>query len=388
MKKTTTPATPTEYENLDPVLGQEEVSAASNVSAASDESEIPKPYPGKQQDLYAYARNGWRNYLAHQAVFGKFAPMIYTLAFGEEQLAFIEMTKNLPDQEARVVEPLDAKDDLYDLNKAVLDLFMDGTFYIERTWTEPVKQSMMLKAAGINYFTKAGDRNWTSSESLISAFLLFLTDYGAELEAANWMPKTFPDTFRTASAPFLSLLDDYKAKWEAARTKRSVKATNNNLIYKTLSEMCEVGKRKFSDNATNKKKFTITALLDEVAGHSDSGFQGLCAINGNKRYPVQNVRLSATVDGEERVTISGENGRYFLPLPSGTDYTVKMEAAGYLPQTFVKSVKIGIKSYLNWTMVREEVPVVSASPAIEAAPSMNLSKMVENVVKKAENGVK
>jgi len=389
MKKTTMPATPTEFENLGPVLGQAPLGQSPETTDSSASAPNDAAYIGKQQELYLYSRLGWRNYLAHQAAFGAFSGY-YTVQLGEDQLIFIAQTEALPDQEARAVEPLDAKDDLFDLNARVLDMFLDGKIYIERTYTDPTKQATMLKAAGYNYYTKAGDRNWSSTESLISAFTLFLTNYGAELLASGWMPEGFPDAFGATSKPFLMRWQSYKDKWAVARQERSQKAENNNLIYKILSEMCEVGRRKFANNPEIKKKFTITALLDEVAGHSPSGLEGFCAINGNKRYPVAGVRLSAVVGTEERFAISDAKGRYFLQLPSG-DYTVKMEAEGYVPQTFQKKVKIGVKSRMNVTMERVPAPVIptvsAQQPAIAPAQSVNLTDMVEGVIKQAGNGV-
>lgn len=391
MKKTSLPATPTEFDATDPVLGQSpqqqspEGQAAENSTATEE-----KRYLGKQQELYLYARLGWRNYLAHQAVFGTFSKY-YTVLLGEEQLTFIGKTEALPDQEARVVEPLDAKDDLYALNAIVLDKFQDGKDYIERTYTDPTKQATMLNAAGYNYFRKASGHNWSSTESLISAFTLFLTNYGAELLASGWMPEGFPDAFDAASEPFLRLWQSYKDKWAAARQERSQKFDSNNLIYKELSEMCKVGQRKFAKQPEIKKLFTVSELYKEVAGHSPSGLQGLCAIYAPKgRYPVAGVRLSAMVGTEERSAITDDTGRYFLQLPSG-DYTVKMEAEGYVPQTFQKKVKIGVKSRLDVTMERVPAPVAPTAseqqPAIAPAQSVNLTDMVEGVIKQAGNGV-
>jgi hypothetical protein len=256
-------------------------------------------------------------------------------------------------------------------------MFQDGKIYIERTYTDPTKQATMLKAAGYNYYTKAGERNWSSTERLISAFKQFLTKYGPELTTSGWMPEGFPDAFRTTSEPFLTLWQSYKDKWAGARTERSQKFENNNLIYKVLSEMCEVGKRKFARKPEVKKLFTITALLDEVAGHSPSGLKGLCAINGNSRYPVAGVRLSAMVGTEERVAVTDATGRYFLQLPSG-NYEVKMEAEGFVPQTFQRTVKIGVKSRLNVTMERVPVPVSAPlePPVIAPAQVVKLTDVV------------
>ncbi|GEM_PF-1371889 len=384
MKKQTLPATTTEFDETGTVLGQNEESTTTN---SPDSSE--KMYPGKQQDLYLYSRLGWYNYQRHQPVFGAFS-QFYSVELATDQLAFIADTEAMPDQEARAVEPLDAKDDLYDLNAAVLDLFQDGKLYIERTYTDPTKQATMLKAAGYNYFTKAGERNWSSTESLISAFTLFLTNYGAALQASGWMPADFPTVFNTAAMPFLTLWQGYKDKWAFAHKERSEKFRNNNLIYKVLSEMCEVGKRKFAKQPAIKKLFTITALQDEVAGHSTSGLQGLCAIHGDARYPVAGVRLSAMVGTEERVAFTDAKGRYFLQLPSG-NYEVKMEAEGFVPRTIQKQVKIGVKSRLNWTMERATAPVAVVAPqqqpVIAPAQSMNLSNMVEGVMEQVRNGV-
>jgi Carboxypeptidase regulatory-like domain len=408
MKKTTTPAAPSEFGSTGPVLGQ---AGASDNSAASTSSEIL--YLGKQQDLYLYSRLAWRNYMAHQAVFGKFS-QYYTVDLATGQLKFIADTAALPDQAARVVEPLDAKDDLVGLNSAVLDMFMDGELYILRTWADPTKQTTMLNAAGKNYYEKAANFNWSSSESLISAFKLFLTLNGPAMQASGWMPEGFPKEFDMVSEPFLTLWDKYKASWDSARQERSVKFYNNNLIYKVMSEMCEVGKRKFANQPEIKKKFTITALLDEVAGNSPSGLQGLCAINGQKRYPVAGVRISAMVGTEERFALTDDKGRYLLLLPSG-NYAVKVEAEGFVPQTLQKSVKIGVKSYLNITMERVAAPVVPAPvgpapvvpapvvpapvvpapvvpapvvPAIESTQPVDLSNMVEGMMEQqVGNGV-
>ena len=156
MKKTTLSATlTTEYDNLDPALGQAETMEGTSLNNGI-------LYLGKQQDLYLYARLGWRNYLPHQLVFKAFSPY-YTEALAAEQLALIELTEALPDQEARVVEPLDAKDELVGLNTNVLQKFMDGKLYIERTYTDPTKQATMLRAAGDNYYKAAFDKNWSST---------------------------------------------------------------------------------------------------------------------------------------------------------------------------------------------------------------------------------
>lgn len=375
MKKTSLPATPTEFDVTDPVLGQSPQEQSTEDMAASE----TKRYPGKQQDLYLYARLGWNHYLAHQAVFRTFSGY-YTVQLGEDQLAFIATTEALPDLEARVVEPLDAKGDLYNLNISVLNMFQDGKTYIERTYAEPAKQATMLNAAGYNYFRKASGHNWSSTESLISAFSLFLTNYGAELQASGWMPEDFPESFDTASRPFLALWQSYKAKWAAARQERSQKADNNNRIYRELVEMCKIGQRKFANQPEIKKQFTVTALYKAVAGNSPSGLEGICAINGDKRYPVTGVRLSAMVGTEERSALSDDMGRYFLQLPSG-DYTVRMEAEGFVPQTFQKQVKIGVKSRLNLGLERVPAPVAPLEkPAIAPTQSVNLADIVEAAV--------
>ena len=74
--------------------------------------------------------------MAHQAVFAAFSPY-YTPALCDEQMALITLTEALPDQAARSVEPLGAKDELRALNKQVLAMFYDGKLYIERTYTDP-----------------------------------------------------------------------------------------------------------------------------------------------------------------------------------------------------------------------------------------------------------
>ncbi len=225
--------------------------------------------------LYTVCRLAWQNCLNNIAVFSA-RKGFYTAAFIAARMAEIDSAENLPDEQAR--------DDAHESLRVQLEQkaatckeywkFLER--YIVSAYAKEFQKSK-IEAAGKEQYDDAGENNWDVIALMMSNGHQFILNNAAvlainlELGTPDNMPATFAAEFEGVMTDFNDTLSDFLVAEEGSQTGTQTKTEANDVIYDKMRVMLDDGVVYFKNNASVKKQFVLTNLLELVGTPTGGG---------------------------------------------------------------------------------------------------------------------
>ena len=307
-------------------------------------------YNCSQQDLYNAGRLAWDLCASKLDSFGAFKSK-YTPAFVAQNRGELEAADRLPDAAARRANAVIARLDMLPIRDQIIVYAGWLKAYIDDAF-DANKWETLYNAAGESYLLKAKLDNWGSVTALLSSAIPFIEENRVALTAKDNMPADFLQKFKDLEVSFKTAYSVWLAADKAATEQTDEKITANNGVYASIMTMLTDGQRLFKDDAPNAKSFSFTALLDKTHGVKNAGFAGKI-ISATNQKNVENAVI--TIQGLDKTTTAGKDGKYELTPLSAGKYTVIVTADGFITQTFKEQlIKTGVASRLNVIMLVAE----------------------------------
>lgn len=299
-----------------------------------------------EQELYTVLETGWTSCLEHLSDFTLFSEE-YDATFVNARLQEVQDARALPDEAQRSAVYEAARLQLSKDARTSCDRWQTLKRYISRAFPSD-QHSILLKAAGANYYEGAASENWESVKGLMTSGKNFITAHSVQLLANNNMPALFPASFTSASDTFDTQHQAFLQAEESARVGTGIKNQANELIHSNGMVMFLDGQAIFRNNPEVREQFVFESVLTLVSGAGSAGFRGLIS-DSVTSLPINGAKVGAV--GTTKVTTSEPDGRYRLILASGM-YNLQVEMPGYQPVTLTeREVKVGTFTILNIQMV-------------------------------------
>lgn len=275
-------------------------------------SSRPRPgYPCSQQDLYSVVETGWNSYNEHLLLFENLSTR-YTATTGTDQLATLQLVRNLPDEYKRDETHKSLRLQLVSLSEDCIAKWHFLSGYIRDGFTEEEYDGKRL-AAGHAYLRGAEQQDWEQVIALMQSGVSFAGANTAALTTGG-MPPTF-------LAELTQLRDDVQARHqefiqseEQAKVLTDQKINANNKLFKDLMSMFEDGKRLFRQDAAIREQFTLDRVLDLIRGGSSG--TGVAATEIKIGVLVYDEGTGIAISGAVLIVLNTPNG---MPITVVTD---------------------------------------------------------------------
>ena len=303
-------------------------------------------YSCTQQELYTACRLGWASLKQHQTAFSDFKPK-YKSPYADDRLTEVEAAAAMPDFQARDSESEGFREELKELARRCCDNWQKLKRYISDAWTANLQKSK-LEAAGATYYTNASRFEWEACNGLNSSASNFITANNVQLSASDNMPSTFPTQYDADKTAFQTKHQEFLDSEENARIGTENKTIANNDCYAKLISMFKDGQEIFKNEDALLKQFIFDEVLLLIHGGGKGGLKGTIT-DAVTNAPLAEVTIS--VKGSDKAAITGEDGKYELPLSEG-DYDITGTKDAYQPKSTTKKVITGTFSTLDFAMVK------------------------------------
>jgi hypothetical protein len=307
---------------------------------------IVNNYKFSQQELYTIAETATGSLEEYLTNFANYKAK-YDATFVNNLKAEIEATRNLPDAQARNSTAEILRLQLANLNTEVLNKFQDLKSYIVDAFPEETHKAH-FEAAGQNYYAKASNQNWDSTNGLITSALSFIANNSIQLTANQNMPVSFQPEFENLKLNFKAKHLEFFQAEEASRLETQTKITANNNLYNVVTKFCTDGRKIFRNDEAIRKQFVIADLLLLASGPGVAGFKGKVT-NAVTGQPIQGVELA--IQYSDKIAITDEEGKYAITQVASGNYTVIVTKNAYDTQTIQQQVIVGTVSTLNVQLV-------------------------------------
>lgn len=305
-------------------------------------------YKMSQGDLYLLLPLAWQHYTDHQPVFGKYKKSKYTPMLGAEGVARVEAAAAMRNQQARSAAPETTRNELVQQVEEFVDQWnlLDG--YIEDAYSADDHKAMR-EAAGYGYYRAAMNEDWGAAVEMVNQALTFVDTNQETLKTKGDMDDDFVKTLlaegedvRRVARRMFKLQDD-------AEEATGEKLAANEACYAEFQTMSADAQRLYRRQPEVARLFQFESLLETVRGTRQAGIRGVVTdANG------QDV-AGATLTVKEKpdaTAVTDEDGRYFLPLASGT-YTLVVDGAKEVPGVVVE---VGVKKRVDVVVDDSDAP--------------------------------
>ncbi len=303
-------------------------------------------YNFSQQELYTIAETATNSLEQHLNDFAAFKAR-YDASFVLNIKAEIENARNLPDAQARNSAAEIYRLQLADLNTEVLNKFQALKRYIVDAYPE-AQHKALFEAAGQNYYAKAVNQNWDSTNGLFTSALLFIANNSIQLTANQNMPVSFQPDFENLKLSFKAKHLEFFQAEEEARIQTQAKILANNNLYDNVVKFCLDGQEIYKKDEATRKQFIIADLLILASGAGVAGFKGKVT-NAVTGQPI--VGVEVTIQYSDKIVTTDEEGKYAITQVAAGNYTVIVSKNAYDTQTIQQPVIVGTVSTLNVQLV-------------------------------------
>ncbi len=296
-------------------------------------------YKMSQGDLYLLLPLAWQHYTDHQAVFGKYKKSKYSPTLGAEAVARVEAAGRLRNQQARGATPETTRNELVQQVEEFVDQWnlLDG--YLADAYRGPDYKAMR-EAAGSAYYRAALNQDWGAAVELVNQALAFVDANLAALKAKSDLDDDFVATLQAEGEDVRRVARRLFKEQNDAEEATGEKLAANEACYAEFQAMSADAQRLFRRQPEVARLFQAEALLSTVRGVRQAGIRGVVTdANG------QDV-AGATVTVKEKpdaTTVTDADGRYFLPLASGT-YTLVVNGTKEVPGVVVE---VGVRKRVD-----------------------------------------
>jgi hypothetical protein len=307
-------------------------------------NQTKKMYSTSQELLYTICLAGWNlcsQYLTNFAELKAF----YTGAFIADAVQDVEAAKQLTPSRQSIGARKEARINLLNATKAVLNNWQLLKVYITRAFPNDMVQTK-LEVAGASLFKKASLVNWSAVRDLIDTANAFIADNLTALTNNENMPPQFQATFQTDGDSCIALSVIFFDLDIAKQLGVNKKLDANNAIYSSLIEMMKDGQQIFKADEAIKKQFVFSNL---VATHSGEGSASLTGyiVNANNQ-PVESV-LIISRDQKYKATTNAK-GHYRIGRIAAGNYTFSITCPGYSPIDQIITFNAGTASKANFEL--------------------------------------
>lgn len=316
-----------------------------------------KTYSCSQPNLYAIVSIGWTSFLQYLSFFTDFSTR-YDAAFGNAQLAALDVAQAMPDEYVREEVHKTLRLQMKALSETCMMRWMDMSNYIREAFPPQDYDNKRL-AAGHAYYPGAQNQDWELVLTLMVSGQQFLDSNTAVLTTGG-MPATFPASFATARTDYATRYQEYQQALEDSSVLTDQRIEANNALFLELREMFDDGKRIFRDNAAVRLQFNFDHILNTIDNGGSGGnggdgpstvFFGRVTDNLGNTVAGATVRLSnADMMLETQTDI---NGNYRLPVPEiggPVSAMLAAEAMGMMPSSRPMTIAPGELQEQNFTL--------------------------------------
>lgn len=228
--------------------------------------------------------------------------------------------------------------------------------YIERAATEQ-QLSSWLQAAGLGFYEKAQNYNWSALQEMANTGSLFITANVTALTDKGFMPAAFPAKFNADKQSFREALDTfYRAESDKAIATENKTALYNR-IYGEIIAMFKDAQKIFAYEEGIRRQFVYDLLLSKIRSGGVAGIKGTI-INIDTNQPIEGVNVY-TADGNYNA-VSDANGIFLITQVAADTYTLTFEKAGFETASETIDVKTG-------TTARADMSLKAVEFALKAA---------------------
>ena len=315
-------------------------------------ADFVKPeYPCAQKDLYSIIETAWANYQLKLASFTAHKGL-YNAAYKTTALAAVAAAKALPDDVTRSAAAETLRVGLVKMGDICLLNFRLLKSYIESAFADRDVWEIQFKAAGQQYYAKAGNEDWESMELMNVAAKNYLTANNTLLlgTAPNLnMPATFTASLNLAATNFAAQYLSFKSAEETS-TATATKITANNACYRTLTGMLRDGQVIFANDLETKKLFVFSSLWDLI-NPPVAGMKGEVKVSGTNE-PIGGATISIQKEGEVAFEMLTEDDGSYSHQVSEGKYTIVVSANSYVTQSKEVDMKADGYKTFDFAMVK------------------------------------
>lgn len=297
-----------------------------------------------QADLYLLLPLAWQHYLENQAAFGAYKKTKYTPLLAEEAMARLEAAMKLPSLQARGAMPEATRVELAKQTEEFLDVWnlLDG--YIEEAYDAEGKYKAMREAAGSKLYVPAQRLDWGAANDMVNMALAFVDTNLEVLKTKGDMDDNFVVTLKAEGEDVRRVVRRYLKEQQDAEDGTDAKTLANEACFAEFQAMSRDAQRIFRRKPELAAKFQAQGLLETVRGTRQAGIRGVVTDADGQDV----AGATVTVPGVEGATaVTDEDGRYFIPLASGT-YTVVVSGEGFDEKTLADVVvEVGVKKRVD-----------------------------------------
>lgn len=339
--------------------------------------------------FWPYALKAWRNCKDKLPRFAAEGGSRYTEAFVDEQLAYIQQVKAMPNNRSRNAPLREVKQSLAAARQSVADWASRLNKAIEYTYKDPSQVDVQRSAAGLTAFAKTKDSDWAGVSSFVGTANAYLSTNLSRLVDAGAANVDFATNFEAMGLAFDNLWGELQAKRQWAKSGTKDVAAGIARILEELNPMLGDAAIFFKYEPALKELFVQELLIREVRnGHpatvSGGVTQPASSPDGKVGEPLAGV-LVEVLGASGKSVLTNKKGRYKIQLAGG-DFTLRFSGTGLRPVERAIQLEPGRGRRLNLVLEPAPAPVPLS---VTAPASMNevLNKAVLEVTATDGNGL-
>ncbi len=301
-------------------------------------------YPMSQADLYLLLPLAWQHYADHQAAFGAYKKTKYTPKLADEAIARAEAAMKLPSLQARGAMPEATRVELVKQTDEFLDVWnlLDG--YIEEAFKADGTYKTKREGAGAKLYDKVLHEDWGAANDMVNQALAFVAENLDVLKVQGEMDDDFVLRLQAEGEDVRRVVRRYLKEQNDAEDGTNAKVLANEACFAEFQAMSRDAQRIFRRHPAIAAKFQAQTLLATIRGTRQAGIRGVVTDADGQDVAGATVAVPG-VAGATAVT--DEDGRYFIPLASGT-YTVVVSGEGFAEKTLSDVVvEVGVKKRVD-----------------------------------------
>jgi len=302
--------------------------------------------PCARKYFYQMALTAWAYCLANRTLFLEESDR-YTEEFIEEQVAYINTVKNLPDLSVLLAAATEANQGLVAWRQQVGSLSKRLSNAIGYTFKNPATADSERQLAGLTDFNSPSAEPWAQVDSFLTKANNYLTAKISVLVTAKGTTASLQTKFTAVTSDFSAAWTNFILKEKTVVDGTKVTIAGLKAILKELNPMLDDGKVIFEFDAVNRRKFTVKHLVKEVRGTHPAGLEGYVRNGLGKGIEAVLVQVQ---DQPDNFAMTDKKGKYKINLAAGTsafNYTM----AGMEPQSVTRNLTAGVTSRQNVVLI-------------------------------------
>ena len=303
-----------------------------------------------QEGMYAAGNLGKDLLNDHLATFTRYSPL-YTPEFVTSLGEQILEAEALPGETNRAGRRRAMRVNVKKAKVAAMNEWQNLKSYVQKAWTDPAEQKAKLSEAGADIYRKAESKgSWAIVNKLMETGNLFITENKTALQLNNNMPDGFEGVYQRKMTVYAAQYSNYSNTGSINEIQSNAKRKANNDVYDKVIQLCKDGQRIFKGDGTMQKQFAFSQMLKKV-GYGGTAGVHFTLTYGNEKLP---VAFADAVSSNLKYTgVGTAKGILKINKMAEGEYTFSISALGFDDLTVTVTLKAGVKSRFDFTMVQE-----------------------------------